>query len=40
MRPVRRHLAGPGIKLLTYYQANRTRVGVRSVKKDTQLDVA
>ena len=29
MRTVRKDIAGPSMKSLTFYQANRTRVGVR-----------
>ena len=31
---VRRDTAGPGMELLTYCQANRTRVAVRTVRRD------
>ena len=33
VRIVRRHPAGPGMKLLTPCQANRTRVGVKTVRR-------
>ena len=32
---MRRDIAGPGMKSLTDCQANRTRVGVRTVRRDT-----
>ena len=32
MRTVRKDIAGPGIESLTTCQANRTRVGVRTVR--------
>ena len=35
VRTVRRDTVGPGIKSLTYYQANRTRVEVGTVRRDT-----
>ena len=34
MRTVRRDPARPGMKSLTYYQANRTRVEVRTLRRD------
>ena len=34
VRTVRRDTATPGMKSLTYCQANRTRVGVRIVRRD------
>ena len=35
VRTVRRDTAGPGMESLTYCQANRTRVEVRTVRGDT-----
>ena len=32
---VRRNIGGPGMESLTFCQANRTRVGVRTVRRNT-----
>ena len=35
MGTVRSDTVRPGMESLTFYQANRTRVGVRTVRRDT-----